>query len=77
MEKAIQFETEEKIDASGHVLRLCIAHELKEGEQYSRQAVAILGGMSLCREHFDKMVEYLKAGKPTTLVMIDILNGEF
>jgi hypothetical protein len=75
--KTIEYENDEWKDANGHHLTLCAIHEMKLGAETTKQAVSILGGIAVCREHFDHMVADLRLGKPTTAIIMEALAGEY
>jgi hypothetical protein len=65
-------------DSSGHPILLCAIDEMNLLETLpSVAAVATLGGISLCREHLDRTIGYLRDGQPMTKIVMDALAGDF
>lgn len=64
--------------SDGHPIQLCVIDEMNLLESLpSVAAIATIGGISVCREHLDKTIRYLREGKPMTKVIIDAIEGDF
>ena len=64
-------------DAAGHVLTLCVIHELDPREQYVFQAMTTICGLPVCRDHLDGVVSYLSGGSSVTNIVKQAVNGQF
>lgn len=67
--KALHIEHDEWVDAVGTALKICILHELMADNEETYQAIAIVGGMSLCREHMDITAGLMIAGYDVSQIM--------
>lgn len=64
--------------SDGAKLQMCVVEEFFPGNnQQSVQAIATVGGLSLCRAHLDATRDALREGQPMTQIMMQILAGEF
>jgi hypothetical protein len=75
--KTLVTERDEWKSATGVHLQLCAIHEMKGGSDVTKQAITVLGGIAVCREHFQHMVADLQLGKPTTAIIMQALAGEY
>lgn len=64
--------------SSGELIQLCVIDEMNLLESLpSVAAIATIGGISVCREHLEKTIRYLREGLPMTKVIMDALEGDF
>jgi hypothetical protein len=75
--KTLIVERDEWKSTTGVHLQLCAIHEMKAGGDITKQAITVLGGIAVCREHFSHMITDLRLGKPTTAIIIEALAGEY
>jgi hypothetical protein len=75
IKKTLVKEENEWRDPHGQMIHLCAIDEITS--DHSVAAITTIGGLSMCRLHFEKTVMYLKMGKPMTAVILDALEGVF
>ena len=75
--KELQREEGEWLNPNGQTIQLCIVEEIDPALDYSVAAIAVIGGLSLCRHHFDLAAKALSLGQPMTKIMMDVLAGDF
>lgn len=77
MKKPLAESRDEYKDMAGHVLHICVIHELDPRSNMTFQAMTVICGLSVCREHLAIVVDYINRGKSVTNIVKQATLGQF
>lgn len=77
MRKPLINNEDEWMAPTGQVLTMCVIHELDYRSTETRQALTVIAGFAVCREHMDGVIEYICDGTSVKNIIDEAVRGEF
>lgn len=77
-ENVMDIEAKGPRDSVGALLTMCVLHEIAPpGPTPSAQAMSVIGGISVCRDHLVRVVGNLVDGYTIAAILKDAKNGQY